>query len=139
MDMLSFASLVVFHPRASILHLLLPFTRPRRAFTCVSCKEFKAKSKRLSSDYFALLNNRGFSYAPSPFRSVGTQKEKPSQTVTVVFNGFLCSMPYGLHPKVVCLMKRPLQSYHSTLQRYAYYLNHQIFFKVFSRLFCYTL
>ena len=53
--MLSFASFVVFHPRASILHLLLPFTRPRRAFTCVSCKEFKAKSKRLSSDYFALL------------------------------------------------------------------------------------
>ena len=50
-----FTSFVVFHPRASILHLLLPFTRPRRAFTCVSCKEFKAKSKRLSSDYFALL------------------------------------------------------------------------------------
>ena len=24
-----------------------------------------------------------FSYAPSPFRSVGTQKEKPSQTVAV--------------------------------------------------------
>ena len=78
--MLSFASLVVFHPRASILHLLLPFTRPRRAFTCVSCKEFKAKSKRLPSDYFAMLNNYDFSYAPSPFRSVGTQKEKPSLT-----------------------------------------------------------
>lgn len=71
--MLSFASFVVFHPRASILHLLLHFTRPRRAFTCLSCKEFKAKSKRLSSDYFALLNNHDFSYVPSPFRSVGTQ------------------------------------------------------------------
>ena len=74
--MLSFASFVVFHPRASILHLLLPFTRPRRAFTCLSCKEFKAKSKRLSSDYFAMLNNYDFSYAPSPFRSVGTQKRE---------------------------------------------------------------
>ena len=129
-----FTSFVVFHPRASILHLLLPFTRPRRAFTCVSCKEFKAKSKRLSSDYFALLNNHGFSYVPSPFRSVGTQKEKPSQTCAVVFDGFLCSMPYGLHPKVVCLMKRPLQSYHSTLQRYEYYSNQpnnpQSFFEV---------
>ena len=129
--MLSFASFVVFHPRASILHLLLPFTRPRRAFTCVSCKEFKAKPKRLSSDYFALLNNRGFSYAPSPFRSVGTQKEKPSQTGAVVFDGFLCSMPYGLYSKVVCLMITSAQSYHLTLQRYEYYLNHQIFFKVF--------
>ena len=58
------------------------------------CKEFKAKSKRLPSDYFALLNNHGFSYVPSTFRSVGTQKEKPSQTVTNVFDGFLCSIPY---------------------------------------------
>ena len=44
-----------------------------------------------------------FSFAPSPFRSVGTQKEKPSQTVAVVFDGFLCSMPYGLYSKLSVL------------------------------------
>ena len=133
--MLSFASFVVFHPRASILLLLLHFTRPRRAFTCVSCKEFKAKSKRLSSDYFALLNNHDFSYAPSPFRSVGTQKEKPSLTsrgLSQMASYLVCLSAFTLS----CIsLITTATSYHLTLQRYAYYLNHQIFLKVFSRLF----
>ena len=72
-------------------------------FTCLSCNEFNEKSNRIPSDYFALSNNHDFSYAPSPFRSVGTQKEKPSQTVAVVFDGFLCSMPYGLYSKLSVL------------------------------------
>lgn len=129
--MLSFASFVVFHPRASILHLLLPFTRPRRAFTCLSCKEFKAKSKRLSSDYFAQLNNHDFSYAPSPFRSVGTQKEKPSLTsrgLSQMASYLVCLSAFTIS----CIsLITTATSYHLTLQRYAYYLNHQIFFKVF--------
>ena len=132
--MLSFASLVVFHPRASILHLLLPFTRPRRAFTCVSCKEFKAKSKRLSSDYFALLNNRGFSYAPSPFRSVGTQKEKPSLTSRGL-SQMASYLVYLTANTLSCIsLITTATSYHLTLQRYEYYLNppniSQSFFEV---------
>ena len=124
--MLSFASFVVFHPRASILHLLLPFTRPRRAFTCVSCKEFKAKSKRLSSDYFALLNNRGFSYAPSPFRSVGTQKEKPSLTSRGL-SQMASYLVYLTANTLSCIsLITTATSYHSTLQRYAYYLKRAI-------------
>ena len=123
MDMLSFASLVVFHPRASILHLLLPFTRPRRAFTCVSCKEFKAKSKRLSSDYFALLNNYDFSYAPSPFRSVGTQKEKPSLTSRGL-SQMASYLVYLTANTLSCIsLITTATSYHLTLQRYEYYLN----------------
>ena len=122
--MLSFASLVVFHPRASILHLLLPFTRPRRAFTCVSCKEFKAKSKRLSSDYFALLNNRVFSYAPSPFRSVGTQKEKPSLTSRGL-SQMASYLVYLTANTLSCIsLITTATSYHLTLQRYEYYLKH---------------
>ena len=133
--MLSFASLVVFHPRASILHLLLPFTRPRRAFTCVSCKEFKAKSKRLSSDYFALLNNYDFSYVPSPFRSVGTQKEKPSLTSRGL-SQMASYLVYLTANTLSCIsLITTATSYHLTLQRYAYYLNRKIFLKVFSRLF----
>lgn len=120
--MLSFASFVVFHPRASILHLLLHFTRPRRAFTCLSCKEFKAKSKRLSSDYFALLNNHDFSYAPSPFRSVGTQKEKPSSTsrgLSQMASYLVCLSAFTLS----CIsLITTATSYHLTLQRYEYYL-----------------
>ena len=129
--MLSFASLVVFHPRASILHLLLPFTRPRRAFTCVSCKEFKAKSKRLSSDYFAMLNNHDFSFAPSPFRSVGTQKEKPSLTsrgLSQMASYLVCLSAFTL----ICIsLITTATSYHLTLQRYEYYLKHAIVRNIF--------
>ena len=124
--MLSFASFVVFHPRASILLLLLHFTRPRRAFTCVSCKEFKAKSKRLSSDYFALLNNRGFSYAPSPFRSVGTQKEKPSLTSRGL-SQMASYLVYLTANTLSCIsLITTATSYHLTLQMYEYYLKRAI-------------
>lgn len=133
--MLSFASFVVFHPRASILHLLLPFTRPRRAFTCLSCKEFKAKSKRLPSDYFALLNNHGFSYVPSPFRSVWTQKEKPSLTSRGL-SQMASYLVYLTANTLSCIsLITTATSYHLTLQRYEYYLKPPSISKVFSRLF----
>ena len=42
-----------------------------------------------------------FSFVPSPFRSVRTQKEKPSLTSRgFVSDGFLFSMPFGFYSKL---------------------------------------
>ena len=72
-----------------------------------------------------------FSFDPSPFRSVGTQKEKPSLTSRGL-SQMASYLVYLTANTLSCIsLITTATSYHLTLQRYEYYLNRKIFFKVF--------
>ena len=75
-----------------------------------------------------------FSFVPSPFRSVGTQKEKPSLTSRGL-SQMASYLVYLTANTLSCIsLITTATSYHLTLQRYEYYLNppniSQSFFEV---------